>query len=158
MAKPMSGMREAARMVHAHDDSMVRMEFEFLNKRDDDLSVKAGAVLGFSGLLIAASLVLLAAEPETALHVEARTPAGLVAALSLAALFPGAVLALLAIARSRVYDLSDASAMMSRLERRFQSREALWTVSCTLNFLGALAMAIAYALAIAANAFGMELL
>jgi hypothetical protein len=152
----MSGMREAARMVHAHDDSMVKMEFEFLNKRDDDLSVKSGAVLGFSGLLIAASLVLLAAEPETALHTEAASPGGLAAALSLAALFPGAVCALLAIAMSRVYDLSDASTMMARLERRFKSREGLWAFACTLNFIGAAAMAVSYALVLAENAFGMQ--
>jgi hypothetical protein len=157
MAERKSVMREAARMVHTHDDSMMKVEFDYLNKRDDDLSVKAGAVLGFAGLLIAATLVLLAAEPQTALHAEAASLGGLVAAVSLAALFPGAVLSLLAIAMSRVYDLSDASMMMMRLDRRFRSREALWRFACTLTFLGALAMAAAYGLVLAANAFGMRI-
>ncbi len=153
----MSGHRKAARMVHTDDDAMTKMEFEFLHKRDDDLSVKAGAVLGFAGLLIAASLVLLAAEPGTALHAEAASPEGLAAAAGLAALFIGAVFALLAIATTRVYDLADADSLLNRLDRQVKSREASWRIACTFTFVGSLVMAGSYGLVLAANAFGFQL-
>lgn len=151
-----SAQRQAARMVHAHDDGMMKVEFEFLHKRDDDLSVKAGAVLGFAGLLIASSLVILAAEPGTALHAEAASEAGLAAAVALAALFLGAVFALLAIASTRVYDLSDADALLHRLDRQVKSREASWRMACFFTFVGAVIMAASYGLVLAANAFGFQ--
>jgi hypothetical protein len=142
-------------MVHAQDDEMLKLEFEVLSRRDDDLSVKASAVLAFAGLLIAATLVLLAAEPQTALHTEPDALASVAAAASLLLLFVGAIFALLAIAMARVYDLSDAEAMMARLDRRMKTREALWGFSCVFTLLGSLAAGAAYALVLAANAFGV---
>lgn len=156
MAEPMSDMREAARMVHAHEDSMIKMEFEFLNRRDDDLSVKSGAVLGFAGLLIAATLVLLAAEPQTALHADADSPGSLATAGGLAALFVGAVLALLAVSMTRGYDAGHAEALLARLDRRVKARQSMWRWSCALIFLGSVAVGVAYALVLAQNAFGLR--
>lgn len=151
--RSMSGARKAARMVHAHDDAMIRTEFEMLGRREDDLSVKAGAVLGFAGLMIAATLVLLAAEPETALHARPGELEAIWAAASLVGLFLGAAAALLAIGMSRVYDFSDAEALLDRLDRRFRARDGLWRLACTFTLLGSLAAGGAYALVLAPSAF-----
>ncbi len=156
MTEPMSGMRKAARQVHAHEDAMLRMEFELLHRRDDDLSVKSGAILGFAGLLIASTLVLLAAEPETALHASADEVTSLAAAAGLVVLFFGAAAALTAISMTRVYVGEDAPALLERLERRLKSREMVWRWSCALTFLGAVTAGAAYVLVIAGNALGLH--
>lgn len=153
----MSRMREAMRMVHGHEDEMLKMEFEHLHKRNDDLSVKAGAILGFGGLLIAATLVLMTAEPETALHTRADSIPSLTAAAGLLVLFAGAVLALLAIAMTQVYDENEAAALIDRLERRLKAREACWRWACSFTFMGSIVVGVAYVMVLAGNAFGLSM-
>lgn len=150
-----SHMRSAARMLAGHDDPHVKAEYEYLHKRDDDLSVKAGAVLAFGGLLIAAGLVLLAAEPGTSLHAPPGGVVALIGGASVAVLFIGAGLSLAAIAMTRTYDLSHAEAIVARYDRSVRRKEALWRASCLFTILGALAAALAYVVLVAETVMRM---
>ncbi len=156
-SKSMSKMRHAARMMHESDDMGLKAEFDFLHRKDEDLSIKAGAVLAFSGLLIASTLVLLAAEPSTALHAPAGAVSSLVAVASTGLLFFGAALALAAVALSRVYDLDHSERLVAHYDAAVRRKYGLWRGACWFTNLGAVAAAIAYAFVIAANAFGVEL-
>jgi hypothetical protein len=151
VSPPHARMHAGMQMIATHEDAALKMTFEYLHKRDDDLSVKAGAVLGFAGLLIASTLVLLAAEPDTVLHVPVDEAANVIAVVGLALLFAGAALLLIAIASGRAYEAEDAEALIAALEHRLRRRETVWCLGGGLTVAGSFAAGVAYALVLAIN-------
>lgn len=155
MAK-MSKTRGALRMVHGHDDAMMHKEFEMLSRRDDDLSVKSGSILGFCGLLLASVLVLLAAEPQTALHVEEGDLAVYLAITAVVFLFIGAAFALAAITRGHDYDMAHAEAVIASVDKAVRGKEARWRTAALFTYLGGVLAAGAYVLVVVGHVAGIH--
>lgn len=128
-------------------------ELAMLRDRDEDVTVRAGAILAFCGLLIAAGLVLLAAEPSTALHVSPSSLAARLTALALPALFVSAALALTAIGRARPGALTAPEAFVMSYDRAIGGRERRAGLASLGCYAGGAAILAGFALAFLTSAF-----
>jgi hypothetical protein len=93
--------RQWLRVVALARDEGARDEHDHVRFRDSDLSIKGGALLGFSGLMLAADLVFLSADPQSFIGRSSSDTWGYVGFAGLFLLMAGALCAVLSIMISR---------------------------------------------------------
>ena len=108
MAKPTEEERARARwsQVLAFDHEQTRV-IESLRYRDQDHHVKSGAILGFSGLLIASDLVQLSASCGTIAYMSPTSEWLPIARIALIVLMSSAALSLVSISYGRLRRYAD---------------------------------------------------
>lgn len=87
---------------------------ESIRFRDNDQSVKSGAVLAFSGLMIATSIVQLSTSPDAVVHVGSDQPVLLVLNIfGLVLLFVSSIITILALISSGNYPIDKNKALLA---------------------------------------------
>jgi len=131
--------RQWLRVVDLAKRDGVRDEHDHVRFRDSDLSVKGAAILGFSGLMLAADLVFLSAEKESFIAPDKTW--GMVGFAALFVLVAGAFCAVMSIMISRTgrYETAWASFGLMKLyhDRRIRWLNAGGVLTCagTLMYL-----------------------
>src|SRR5262245_351993 len=134
--------RQWLRVVDLAKRDAIRDEHDHVRFRDSDLSVKGAAILGFSGLMLAADLVFLSAGKDSFIAPERTCGAFGVAALFV--LVAGAFCAVMSIMISRKgsYETAWASFGLMKLyhDRRIRWLNASGVLTCAGTLMYLLAM------------------
>jgi hypothetical protein len=118
------------------------VEHDHVRFRDSDLSIKGGALLGFGGLMLAADLVFLSADPES--FIGANKSWGYVGFAALFLLMAGSFCAVLSIMISRKGDYQSAWSSFGLMKlyhdrrRRWLDASAWLIAAGTLVYLGSM--------------------
>jgi hypothetical protein len=133
-------------LVRLIKQNNLEKETEFVQFRDNDLSIKGGAILGFSGLMIASDLVFISSNDDSLIAPGKDT--GLCAYLALAVLVCAAANALLSILISEkekyetVLGFFGALRIFQQKRSSFLKRSAALTVVGTAMYLIPLSVVI----------------
>ena len=128
--------REWLRIVALAKNEDIVVEQDHVRFRDSDLSIKGGALLGFSGLMLAADLVFLSADPDSFIGVNRAF--GYVGFAGLLLLMAGVFCAVLSIMISRKGTYQTAWSSFG-LMKIFHDRRRRWlNASAWLIALGTL--------------------
>jgi hypothetical protein len=119
----------------AYDDAQLQILDNFRH-RDQAIAFKSGAVLGFSGLMIASSLVQMSAGVDSVLHIDGAEPWFPLFSVGLVLLFGSAIFALSAIISGTTRNDASSIASLERYERLVTFRRNLMVGSVLLSLLG----------------------
>ncbi|MBI1394294.1 MAG: hypothetical protein GC152_16320 [Alphaproteobacteria bacterium] len=122
-----------------------------LRFQEQSVSTRAGALLAFSGLLIATTIVQLAGGEDSLVAIHARAQF-LLATAGLGLLFAAAFLSLASLVLSNGDYGEDAPAALARFHDLIRRKQALSAVALWLVAIGAAFVCISLALSIAASA------
>jgi len=116
---------------------------ESIRFRDDDQSVKAGAVLAFSGLIIATSIVQLSTSADSVVHVSKDdVDLLLLNVTGLLLLFLSAIVTIFALVSSGEYS-DDKNKALIEFDEYVVKKSAKVKIAATLTSLGALCVLFA---------------
>ncbi len=117
------GRRRWAQLID-FDETQSRV-LESLRYRDHDHHTKSGAILGFSGLIIASDLVQFSADPHTIAYLAPSSPWLQVARLGLLALLGSSALSIVSISMGRNRYSNDPWTALEQFSRLLNQRA--WT-------------------------------
>lgn len=117
------GRRRWAQLID-FDETQARV-LESLRYRDHDHHVKSGAILGFSGLIIASDLVQFSADPQTIAYLALSSPWLPVARVGLLALLGSAALSIVSISMGPKRYSNDPWTALEEFSRLIDRRS--WT-------------------------------
>lgn len=120
---------------------------ESLRFRDQDQSTKSGAVLAFTGLMIATSIVQLASSPDSMLHINPDSPAKYINLFGLAFLFASAFLSLYALVITSKYS-QDAKTALFEFHSLVAKRSALSRWATILAVTGSASALLSFFLSV----------
>jgi hypothetical protein len=117
-------------------DDQHKEVIQSLRFRDQDHSIRCGALLGFAGLIIASALVQLSAGPDTLAHLSRESVWFAIVRVSLVLLIASASLSLLSISLGRTSYSDEPWTALLQFQNLIRMRGKIETAASVLCFAG----------------------